>query len=105
MSQRRDNRSEAAREYRAWYKTATWKQIRRDQLQTFPLCKFCEADGKITPATVCDHVNPHRGSWDIFVGGPFQSLCKTCHDKTKQVIEHAEKTRRLIGLDGWPTGD
>jgi 5-methylcytosine-specific restriction enzyme A len=28
------------------------------------------------PATICDHVEPHRGDVNKFWLGPFMSLCK-----------------------------
>lgn len=48
---------------------------------------MCGEDGKLTPATVCDHVEPHRDDWDRLLRGPFQSLCSRCHNKHKQRIE------------------
>src|SRR5262249_60020746 len=66
-----------------------------------PLCKFCLERGIVTPATICDHVEPHRGDVNKFWLGPFQSLCKVCHDSTKRHIE-LRGFRPDIGLDGWP---
>lgn len=54
------------------------------------------------PATVCDHVDPHRGDEVKFFSGPFQSLCADCHDTDKQRIERGGKARPVIGADGWP---
>jgi hypothetical protein len=51
----------------------------------------------VTPATICDHVEPHHGD----VNSPFQSLCKDCHDSTKSFVE-LHGFRPDIGLDGWP---
>nr|WP_245581848.1 hypothetical protein [Phyllobacterium phragmitis] len=36
---------------------------------------------------VCDHVTPHRGDEELFWSGPFQTLCKPCHDRDKQRME------------------
>ena len=33
--------------------------------------------------------------------GPFQSLCKRCHDSTKRLVETLE-FRADVGIDGWP---
>lgn len=84
-----------------WYGTARWARIRRYQLLEHPLCKFCLERGIVTPATVCDHVEPHRGDVNKFWLGPFQSLCKECHDSTKRFVEQ-RGYRPDIGLDGWP---
>lgn len=73
--------------YVKWYKTTAWKKIRARQLKFEPLCRFCKKDGYITPATVCDHIIPHKGNMELFFNGPFQSLCKKHHDSTKQRLE------------------
>ncbi len=44
---------------------------------------MCKQDGQVTIATVCDHINPHKGDTVKFHAGPFQSLCKVHHDGTK----------------------
>ena len=73
-------------ETRRLYSLARWRRIRDEQLEREPLCRFClEADPPlVVEARVCDHVEPHRGDVDAFWRGPFQSLCKTCHDSEKQ---------------------
>ena len=43
-------------------------------------------------ATVCDHVEPHRGDVAKFHGGPFQSLCAFHHNRDKQRAEAAAKS-------------
>jgi 5-methylcytosine-specific restriction protein A len=58
------------------------------QLEQFPLCKMhLEIRGEVLPATVADHVEPHRGDPVLFAG-PLQSLCKECHDSWKQAMEN-----------------
>lgn len=101
MQQGRDYRSPEAALYRRWYKTARWQRIRSAQLTAEPLCRNCRRLGRITPATVCDHVDPHRGDEAKFWSGPFQSLCKDCHDSPKQ---KQEATGIIAGVssDGRP---
>lgn len=99
-----DQRSADALVYRAWYKSRTWQALRRSQLQAEPLCRMCMADGRITAATVCDHVAPHKGDRDRFFSGPFQSLCKPCHDSAKQSEERRGYSGQ-VGIDGWPVDD
>ena len=82
--------------WRAWYKTARWLRIRAAQLLAEPLCRICLALGRVTPATVCDHVDPHRGDAVRFWGGPFQSLCASCHSSTKQAEEQASLHQRGV---------
>jgi hypothetical protein len=77
--------------YRKWYFTARWKRTAAAQLAEEPLCRNCMKHGRVTAATVCDHVEPHRGDPDKFWNGPFQSLCDQapwrCHSSVKQSAE------------------
>lgn len=69
-----------------------------------PTCRRCAARGQVSRASVCDHIEPHRGDLELFWHGPFQSLCATCHSVDKQREELGVAPRRFIGLDGWPEG-
>ncbi|QCN96656.1 HNH endonuclease (plasmid) [Azospirillum argentinense] len=76
---RRDNPA------RALYKTARWRTLRAAQLAAHPLCQ-CEAcdEGRrrITPATVVDHIRPHRGDEGLFFDpANLRSMAKPCHDR------------------------
>lgn len=58
-------------------------------------------DGVYTPATVADHVEPHKGDREKFWTGELQSLCRTHHNRDKRLIEQGTP---LLGVeaDGWP---
>lgn len=59
-----------------------WREARAIFLKQHPLCAFCLAEGKIVPATVVDHIIPHRGDQRLFWDQTnWESLCKECHDK------------------------
>ncbi len=59
-----------------------WQKARAIFLKQHPLCAFCQAEGKIVPATVVDHIIPHRGDQRLFWDQTnWESLCKECHDK------------------------
>ena len=61
---------------------ARWREARALFLKQHPLCAFCQAEGKIVPATVVDHIIPHRGDQRLFWDQTnWESLCKECHDK------------------------
>jgi 5-methylcytosine-specific restriction protein A len=63
--------SAAARGY-----TYKWQQYSKRFLQQFPICAQCGA-----PATVTDHIIPHKGDMDLFWDRfNHQPLCKRCHD-------------------------
>lgn len=91
--------------HEAWkhfYGKSFWQRRRRLQLRMHPLCAFCEARGVVTVACIVDHVEPHKGDWNKFALGELQSLCESCHNSTKQIIEirgHGID----IDDDGWPT--
>lgn len=76
--------------------TTKWEKARLTFLQRHPLCRFCEKEGRLTPATVVDHAMPHRGDnrlfWDT---GNWQPLCATCHSSTKQREENKDRMPKL----------
>ena len=58
---------------------------------------MCHDQGRLTAATVVDHIAPHEGDqakfWDKT---NHQALCKPCHDRHKQRLE---KSGRVVGCD------
>ena len=61
---------------------AEWRKARNLFLKQHPLCDHCQAEGRITPATVVDHVLPHRGDKRLFWDrANWQPLCREHHDK------------------------
>ena len=84
-----------------WYANRRWIARAHHQLREHPLCAYCLQSEKLIPATIADHIVPHRGDWNKFILGDLQSLCKRCHDGGKQV-EERKGYRRDIGTDGWP---
>lgn len=102
---RRYDRERSQHEWRHWYWTARWRNKAKAQLATEPLCAICLRHGRITAATVADHVEPHRGDPVKFWEGKLQSLCDQapyrCHSSVKQREENGSGP---IGndLDGRP---
>ena len=59
-----------------------WQKAREIYLRKHPLCVKCRAAGKLTPATVVDHIIPHRGNQQLFWDeSNWQPLCENCHNK------------------------
>jgi 5-methylcytosine-specific restriction enzyme A len=83
--------------WRKWYNLRLWRDIRAVQLVRQPLCERCKAEGLIVAATIVNHHPPHRGDWQRFVSGPFESLCKHCHDS---VVQAEERGQRGMGRAG-----
>lgn len=104
---RQANREHNARRRRdqpwqRWYNTARWRAVRAAQLAAKPLCERCQKQGRLTPATVCHHLTPHRGDETLFWSGPFASSCTDCHDIDEQRVERGGRPRQVVGDDGWP---
>ncbi len=71
--------------------TYQWSKARKRYLAANPICVECERQGILTAATEVDHIEPHKGDYDLFWDeSNFQSLCKHCH---------SSKTAREDG--GW----
>lgn len=90
--------------WRKWYASARWRGpggLRTRQLVKVPYCELCKAMGRATPASVVNHVVPHRGDPHRFWYGKLQSLCPPCHDGATQRAEVNGFTR-AIGEDGFP---
>lgn len=67
-----------------------WQKARAGYLSAHPLCRFCHEKGRVTPATVVDHIRPHRGDMSIFWDSSnWQALCAPCHDTTKAQLERS----------------
>ncbi|EMO5258136.1 TPA: HNH endonuclease [Proteus mirabilis] len=93
-----------------------WAKVRLAFLNENPLCVMCQEQGRITAATVVDHIIPHRLREAIQSGDKalitkaqtlfwdkknFQSLCDPHHNSTKQRME---KSGKVVGCnaDGIP---
>lgn len=59
-----------------------WRKARAVFLANNPLCAECLKGNKVTPATVVDHVQAHRGDRDKFwTEENWQSLCEYHHNQ------------------------
>lgn len=61
---------------------ARWNKARIEHLDEHPLCVDCGKREYVMPATVVDHIVPHKGNDELFWDrSNWQSLCKPCHDR------------------------
>jgi 5-methylcytosine-specific restriction enzyme A len=75
-----DRPSAAARGY-----GRAWQKLRAFILARDPLCDVCDEAGRVTPATMVDHIVPkHLGGTDD--DSNLRGICKPCHD-TKSALE------------------
>lgn len=88
--------------------TTEWDKASRLHLQRFPFCEYCErgAFGDASdaePATLVDHLYPHKGDRLIFWATRWWvSCCTACHSGPKQALERQSPTlldnlARLLG--------
>lgn len=74
--------------------THRWAVYRAEYLRAHPICVRCD---QITPASVVDHIIPHRGRHDLmWAEDNLQALCKRCHDR-KTVTEDGGFGNVMIG--------
>ena len=68
---------------------ARWQKERKEFLFRNPECCYCQSQGRVTLASVVDHVIPHRGDERLFWNRDnWQPLCKSCHSSIKQKEEY-----------------
>jgi len=76
---RKQSASRREQEHLHLYST-DWKKLRLMILMEQPLCVECKSHGRLTPASVIDHVTPHKGDMALFYDrSNLQSLCTSCH--------------------------
>jgi 5-methylcytosine-specific restriction protein A len=79
----------------------TWQKARSIYLGLHPLCVMCQASGRLTAASVVDHIKPHQGDQALFWDeANWQALCKRCHDSDKQMLERTGAKRASFDADG-----
>jgi 5-methylcytosine-specific restriction protein A len=67
---------------RALYRSKRWRAERAAFLHEHPLCAECHRHGAIVPASVVDHIDPHRGNETVFWDrNRWQALCASCHGR------------------------
>lgn len=58
-----------------------WRKARESYLLEHPLCAPCQLEGRVTPATVVDHIKAHKGDYTLFWDRDnWQPSCKPHHD-------------------------
>ena len=60
------------------YDSKRWRKLRQMVLNNEPLCRTCQEQGLLVPATEVDHIDGdvRNMSWDNL-----QPLCKSCHSR------------------------
>ena len=59
-----------------------WQRARAAYLREHPLCVHCRKQGRVTAASVVDHIKPHKGNKALFWDqGNWQGLCVKHHNQ------------------------
>ena len=78
-----------------FYHSSAWKKLRNRFIRSNPLCVMCEENGRVTPASMVDHITPIKDGGATLDERNLQSLCDPCHNsKTAQ-----EKVGRVESLE------
>lgn len=64
-----------------FYQSQEWKTLRKKKLRINPLCEECYRNGKITKATIADHITPIKQGGTALDITNLQSLCWSCHSR------------------------
>lgn len=76
-----------------------WQKARDGYLRKHPLCCYCEREGRVTAATVVDHIVAHQGDDRLFWDSTnWQPLCKPHHDGAKQREERGTEGQTPGGV-------
>jgi 5-methylcytosine-specific restriction enzyme A len=88
--------------WRHWYKSPTWKSIRRHRLAEQPQCRQCAIEGRTAAASYVDHIEPHLDQWLLFFKYQnTQSLCPYHHHNTHKQQQKVDNTTKAA-TDGIP---
>jgi len=70
--------------------TGRWAKAAASYRRQHPLCAYCALEGRVEPATLVDHLYPHRVFEDVFwVNDWWVASCDVCHSGMKQATERA----------------
>lgn len=74
-------RNEAKSEQTNFYRTRQWSALRLQVLeQQHYLCQYCQAQGRVKPAKVVDHIVPVEFSYDKKANiDNLATICSSCH--------------------------
>jgi 5-methylcytosine-specific restriction protein A len=76
-----------------------WRVARKRFLELNPLCAECNRVGRLTAATIVDHIVPHKGDislfWDM---DNREAICKSHHDQKTASQDGGFGNRRAVNL-------
>lgn len=80
------------------------QKLREQLFKQEPLCRMCKAKGRVTVATIADHIVRIADGGPVHDISNLQPLCQPCHDR-KSLLEQGKRPKRTFAADGWPVDD
>ncbi len=77
------------------------RRLRAELLQREPLCRVCKAQGRVTLATIADHITPFSKGGAAHDIANLQPICAE-HHVDKSNADKGHRVKRRISLSGWP---
>jgi 5-methylcytosine-specific restriction enzyme A len=64
-----------------FYHSTEWRRCRQNFLIEHPFCEECRKHGRLTRATLVDHIVPIRQGGAALDENNLQALCSSCHGR------------------------
>ena len=81
LMDRNYNKYERDKVSQRFYQSTEWKALKKKVLNYEPLCRECKKNGKLTKATMVDHiVEIKKGGAPLDINN-LQPLCWSCHSR------------------------
>ncbi len=81
LMEKQYDKYQRSKESSAFYRSSDWKKMRANYLIEHPFCVECNRHGKLTKATVVDHIIPIRMGGPLLEESNLQALCASCHTR------------------------
>ncbi len=94
MAQQYD-KHQRSKESTAFYNSSEWRKKRANYLIEHPFCVECWKYGRLTKATVVDHIIPIRMGGALLEDENLQALCPSCHTR-KSILEGSRFGKRSV---------
>lgn len=79
MEDQKYNKYQRNQEVQSFYNSNAWRKLRARFLVEHPFCVECRKYGRLTKATIVDHIVPIRQGGPAMDEDNLQPLCWSCH--------------------------